>query len=51
LGWQDQPRRLTFKDNPVLLPKDWVLAAANHIAAEWEKRAREQKKEEKQRKQ
>jgi len=51
LGWQDQPRRLTFKDCPVPLPKDRVMAAANRITAEWEKKAREQKKEEKQWKQ
>ena len=35
----------------VPLPKDWVVAAANRVAAEWEKRAREQKKAEEQRKQ
>jgi len=46
LGWQDQPRRLFFKDCPVPLPKDRVVAAANRVAAEWEKRTREQKKAE-----
>ena len=50
MGWQDQLRRLTFKDCLVLLLKDRVMAAVNRIAAEWEKKAREQKKEEKQRK-
>jgi len=51
LGWQDQPRRLFFKDSPVPLPKDRVMVVANHVVAEWEKRAREQRKAEERRKQ
>ena len=51
MGWQDQPRWLVFKDFPVPLPRDRVLAAVNRIVVEWDKKAREQKKEEKRRKQ
>jgi len=40
-----------FKDCPVSLPKDHVMVTANRIATEWDKQAREQKKQEKQRKQ
>ena len=47
----DQPRRLIFKDSPALMPKDRVLAASNRIAAEWDKRTRELKKQEMRRKQ
>ena len=46
LRWQDQPRRLSFKESPALEPKDRVLTAANHTAAEWDKRTRELKKKE-----
>ena len=33
------------------MPKDWILAAANHTAAEWDKRTRELKKKKMLRKQ
>jgi len=44
LGWQDQPRRLIFKDCLIPLPKNHVVAMVNRIMAEWDKQAREQKK-------
>ena len=42
----DQPRRLIFKDSPALMPRDRVLAASNRITAEWDKKTRELKKQE-----
>ena len=47
----DQPRRLIFKDRPALMPRDRVLAASNRIAAEWDKKTRELRKQERRRKQ
>jgi len=47
----DQPRRLIFKDSPAPMPRDRVLVASNHIAAEWDKKTRELKKQERRRKQ
>ena len=35
---------LVFKDSPVPLPKDKVMAAANRLAAERDKKAREEMK-------
>ena len=42
----DQPRRLIFKDSPAPMPRDRVLAASNRIAAKWDKKTRELKKQE-----
>ena len=47
----DQPRRLIFKDSSAPMPRDRVLAALNRIAAEWDKKTRELKKQERRRKQ
>ena len=47
----DQPRWLIFKDSLAPMPRDWVLAASNRIAAEWDKKTRELRKQERQRKQ
>ena len=46
----DQPRRLIFKDSPAPMPRDRVLVASNCIAAEWDKKTRELKKQERRRK-
>ena len=46
MGWQDQPRRLSFKESLAPVLKDRVLAAANRTTAEWDKRTRELKKKE-----
>ena len=42
----DQPGGLAFKDSPVLLPKNKALAAVNRLAAERDKKVREQMKKE-----
>ena len=42
---------LVFKDSPVPLPKDKVVAAANRLAAERDKKAREEMKKAKRLKQ
>ena len=47
----DQPRRLIFKDSLAPVPRDQVLATSNRIAAEWDKKTRELKKQERRRKQ
>ena len=43
--------QLAFKDSLVLLPKNKALAAGNRLAAELDKKTREQKKKEMRRKQ
>jgi len=47
----DQPRRLILKDSLAPMPRDRVLAASNHIAAKWDKKTRELRKQERRRKQ
>ena len=47
----DQPGGLVFKDSLVLPPKDKAVAAANRLAAERDKKAREQMKKERRLKQ
>ena len=42
----DQPRRPIFRDSSAPMPRDQVLAASNHIAAKWDKKTRELKKQE-----
>ena len=47
----DQPGGLAFKDSLVPLPKNKALVAANRLAAERDKKAREQMKKERRLKQ
>ena len=40
----NQSRGLVFKDSPVPLPKDKAVVAANRLAAEQDKKAKEEMK-------
>ena len=42
------PKRLVLMDSSALLPKEPLVAVANHTAAEWENKTKEFKRKKKQ---